>query len=86
MQDLGQKWTSADGVVTYLGAKYYVTGYAGMKHPHARLGQMLMTTWNIGSTKDVEVAVWKELIKQGVASRVTVSLNGVIVEEYGVNG
>lgn len=83
----GQRWVSSEGVVTYLGAKYYVSGYAGLKH-HAvlskklKIGDLLLTTWNIGSSKDVEVQAWKTRMARGEVSKIVVSLDGSIVEQY----
>lgn len=86
--DHGPKWTSPEGVVTYLGAKYYVSGYAGPKHPQVRAGRMkvgdlLLTTWNIGSSKDMEVQAWKDRMARGEVSRIDVVLDYRVVESYG---
>lgn len=86
--DLGAKWTSPDGVVTYLAAKYYVTGYAGPQHRAVRSGHivpgaMLLQSWAIGSAKDMEVDAWKSRIARGYASHAIVTLNGEVVERYG---
>ncbi len=82
------KWTDPKtGVVTYLGQTYHVVGYAGPRHPavlerRARVGDFLVKTWNIGSSKDMEVQVWKARMARGEVSKIEVSLNGKIVESY----
>jgi len=87
MSYLGQKWINGDGTTTFLSAKYFVSGYAGSRHPsvirnRSLRGSLLLTTWNIGSSKDAEVAAWKRRMEDGECSKIVVTLDGVVVEEY----
>lgn len=74
-------------MATDLDGLYYVSGYAGPKHRavlsgHMHLGELLLTTWNRGSSKDTEVAAWKSRLEDGSASKVEVWLDGRCVETY----
>ena len=49
---------------------YKVRGYAGSKHPRARLGDLLLeTVHGCKSSMEIEVLCWKDRIKRGDASR-----------------
>lgn len=67
---------------------YFVTGFASFNHEAVkakkmRFGDHLLTTRNDGkSSKDIEVAAWKSRMQRGEVSRITVVLDGIIVEEY----
>jgi len=76
-----------DGTVTHLGAVYDCFMYAGensrsVRSGHNKVGALILQTWAIGSSKDMEVAAAKNLLARGVYSKVEVALNGKIVESY----
>lgn len=56
---------------------YVICGYAANGHPafpHISEGDLLVKTWHVGeSSRDMEIAAWKERMKRGEVSYITVT-------------
>jgi hypothetical protein len=67
--------------------EYEIKGYSGPQHPavlarRMLIGDLILDTYHLGEhSRDIEVAVWRDRLERGEASRIEVIS---LIEPYGM--